>query len=439
MPARKILVVHNVSDLRDARASSLNHIFSFQRYAPDNYYLYQNFMLPVTDAIRTTDWDAVIFDSTSLGTVTLRPRYRFPRLCEGWAFLRDHTAHKIAMPQDDASHGALLDQFFNWLKIDTVLTVRPEFAELIYPRTKKHAAFISTCSGYVDDLSLERMQRFSKRFGARRYVVGQRSTMYPIWGGRFSRRKGLVAKEMALECARRGVTANISTDPKDTFNGDAWFEFLGDTQFVVGAEGGHSLWDPYGTIQDDVNDYLARFPNASFDEVEYFCFDGLDQNHIFAGFAPRALEAAVMGCGQVLVEGGYRGFIDKWRHYIPLKPDFSNFDEVFQAMSNQELVFDMIEATRRDLVESPKFRYSNFVSRVMGIIGQSPKARVGRGKKTDWSKTLAQHSVELVSMTTLQGMHVEKLAGEALMEWVIKTTTGQLLSAAELGLVPHEG
>ena len=44
--------------------------------------------------------------------------------------------------------------------------------------------------------------------------------------------------------------------------------------------------------------------------------------------SPRHFEAAAFRVCQVLFEGRYAGVMEPMRHYIPLRKDFSNFDEV---------------------------------------------------------------------------------------------------------------
>jgi hypothetical protein len=425
---RKILVVHNCENLAKARRSTLDFIYCFERYAPENEYLYHRILHPLTPTIRSTDWDAVIFESTSLGAVTIRPRERFQRIRESWDFLRRSPAVKVVFPQDDASHGALLDYWFHWMGVDVVFTVRPEKKDLIYPLTTRRAAFVSTVSGFIDDASADRLAAMGKPFAERRFTFGQRVTMYPAWGGRFARRKGLAAAAIKQECDRRGIASNISTDPKDVLLGDDWFRFLGDCRFVVGAESGHGLWDPYGAIQDAVNDYVKRYPEASFEEIEDACFYGLDDVEVFPGFAPRILEAALVGCGQVLIEGHYRGFVEPHKHYIPLREDFSNLDEVFSAIENTERVRSMIAATQRDLVASPKTRFSGLVADVMDFVDRCRRARPMRTTSRPTAKGLLveKHLRELHNGLRLFGIEEEKLYEPYLTPWVKRQLGGQI-------------
>jgi len=429
----KMLIVHNCDNLSNARRSTLDFLYSFERYSPNQDYLYHRIMLPVTPEIRDTDWDAIIFDSTACGIVTLRPRERFARIRDEWRFLRGSRAVKFVFPQDDASHGAIMDLWFNWMEVDALYTVRPEKVELIYPITKQRAEIIPTLAGFLDDTMIENAARFRKPFADREWVVGQRVTQYPAWGGRFARRKGEAALRMKDECERRGVKCNISTDPKDVLLGDSWTRFLGDTQFVIGSEGGHGLWDPYGTIQDSVNAYLSAHPNATFEETEEACFLGLDGANCFPGFAPRILEAALAGCGQVLVKGQYRGLLRENVHYISLREDFGNFDEVFAAMQDTRRVACMIEATQRAIVDNSRFRYRTFVADVFSNISQirkSKRANLPARKLSSaagrWMDFQLMHFNSLRAALAVFGVERERLQEPYLTAWIERELGGQV-------------
>jgi hypothetical protein len=421
---KNVLVVHNVENLAKARRSTLDHVYCFERYAPQHNYIYHRVMLPVTEVLRSTAWDAVIFESTSLGIVTLRPRSRFQHLREAWRFLRDSPAVKLVFPQDDATHSAYLDYFCSFIGADTVFSVRPERKEQLYPLTSARAEFVSTVAGYIDDASLGEISALARPFAERRWEVGQRVTHYPAWGGRFARRKGEVALRLQQACRERGLPENISIDPTDVLVGDDWYRFLGDCRFVVGAEAGHGIWDPHGAIQDDVNDYVARHPDASFEEIEDACFLGLDGRETFPGFAPRILEAALLGCGQVLLEGAYRGFVQPGVHYIELKRDYSNIEDVFAQMANTESVREVVAATRRDLVDNPFFRYSHLVERTFDVIERKqPRLTLDAGP-VDIATVRAKHRLQLTA-AIVADLRQEGFRGDALLERAATVLQGQ--------------
>ena len=432
----RILILHNLEDLSHARKSALDYVLAYQRYAPEHDYLYHRITLPVTRTLAATPWDAVIFDSTSLGICTFRPRELFYEHKAEWFFLADSPAVKLVLPQDDANCGALMDEWFAELKCDAIFTVRPEFKDLIYPRSSPHSDVISTFSGFVDDLSLPVLRSYAKPFAERRWDIGQRVTMYPPRGGRHARLKGVTARNVKRAAEARGLRVDVSTSEEDILLGSDWYRFLGDCRFVIGAEGGMSIWDPYGEIADRIEAYTADRPDADFEEIEAACFPNEDGRYVFAGFSPRLFEAAIMGCCQILVEGEYRGILRPYEHYIPLKRDCSNIEEVFRLMQDEAKAERRIRATYQTLVEDPQYRFSNFVSQVMDYIRNT--RRVGRTKNNDvrFDAIALKHRAEL-QVAVSHRAESEGFDGEALVQRVESLLGGQFMES-EMALDRHD-
>lgn len=369
-----VLVLHNVEDLGRARRSTLDYIFAFERYQPQHTYHYQKISDPPPAEVIAAPWDAVILESTSLGIVTIRPRDLYFRLRDRWTFLKDERIVKVAFPQDDANCGGLMDDWFADWGFQLIFSVRaPEHWPVLYPRSVQTARFLSCLSGYIDDNSLAQLQAHAKPWKARQRLIGQRVTMYPYRGGRQGRMKGLIAEAVKAAALSRGLKQDISTDPADTFFGNGWYDFLGDCRFVLGTEGGLSLHDPYGEIADRIEAFLAAHPSASFEETEAACFPGLDGVHVFSGFTPRVLEAAVCEASQVLVEGHYLGAIEPETHYISLKSDLSNLDAVLDGLADEKAARRRIKACQEALVQNPDFRFSTLAARVLSAIADTSR------------------------------------------------------------------
>ena len=78
--------------------------------------------------------------------------------------------------------------------------------------------------------------------------------------------------------------------------------------------------------------------------------------------SPRHFEAAAFGVCQILFEGHYSGAMEPMRHYIPLRKDFSNFDEVIGRFRDESLRRELAANARRDLVDSGNYGYEAFVA-----------------------------------------------------------------------------
>jgi hypothetical protein len=278
---------------------------------------------------------------------------------------------------------------------------------------------------------LPKLAACSKPFESRTKVIGQRISLYPPRGGRHSRIKGQVAELLKRAAQQRGIVADISTDPNDFIYGDDWYRFLGDCRFVVGAEGGMSLFDPEGDIYDRIEAFTKERPNASFEEIEATCFPGQDGQQIFSGFNPRTLEAAACGCCQILVEAEWLGLLKPFEHYIPIRPDGSNLDEVFDAMANEPAVNNMIRTTHEVLVENPQLRYSHFVRQMFEFVAvQGRTAPTRLIAKDDFRQLKTRHAHEMVKLLLEQESRVG-FEGHMVSERVVELIRDQGLEWSE--------
>jgi hypothetical protein len=111
--------------------------------------------------------------------------------------------------------------------------------------------------------------------------------------------------------------------------------------------------------------YLAEHPGASFEEVERECFPGLDGGLRYVAISPRHLEACATRTCQVLVEGEYNDVLVPGRHYLELKRDFSNLEQVLNAVKQDHLRQEITEQAFRDIVASGNYTYRSFVEHVL--------------------------------------------------------------------------
>ena len=134
-------------------------------------------------------------------------------------------------------------------------------------------------------------------------------------------------------------------------------------------KGGASLHDPYGLTHTKVQAYLARHPEASFDEVERKCFKGKDMKHEFTAISPRLFESSMAGTCQILQRDDYLGVLEPWRDYIPLERNYSNVNEVVSTMRDLDKCQEIVTNARIALVDSQMFDYSQLVdSACQGVL-----------------------------------------------------------------------
>lgn len=377
-----ILVLHLLDSFSGNRKTSYDHAHAYQRYAPAHNYFYYDIGAPVTNAFMKIRFHAVILDATALCVRYYRPRELFYALKDRWQFLAESSAVKIAFPQDDYDHSEVLDQWLDDYRVDILYTVLPRHAGLLYPRMSRRAQILPALTGYVNDADVENISAYARPFAQRTRDIGYRARSLPAQFGSYGQLKRLIAERMAPALPGRNLVADLSVRPEDTLLGDQWLKFLGDCRFCIGSEGGSSLWDPNGKIRDRVEEFVKDNPEAGYEEIEAACFPGLDRQHVFSAISPRLFEAAMVRCGQILVEAPYLDGVLPNQHYIPLKEDFSNLDEVLERAKDVAAGEKMAEACYQALIDTPAFRYSTHVTVVLDRIRDLVKLRNLHGSST---------------------------------------------------------
>lgn len=395
------LILHNVANFSRTLRNIADYVLCFERYAPQHNYLYHKITEPITNAMRDIPFQVVIIDSSALGIVRYRPRELWYQEKERWSFIKDIDAVKFAFPQDDYHQSETLDElFFDW-SIDHVYPAVPRHHSMLYPRTSRRAHIETALTGYVDDRSIDEFAQFNKRFSERTIDVAQRVTFYSPLGGRLAQIKGRLALAMKAAADEAGLRTDISARDEDRIFGDDWLRFLGNARSITGAPSGVSVWDPKGEIHDKVLEFESSHPDATFEEVERACFPGQDGLYDFSTVSPRLFEAALMRCGQVLIEADYLGVLEPHQHYVPVKPDFSNLTDAVAELQDETLATRRIAACFDALIMDRKFRYSAFVARVLKDVDASLSRRHLPVKGLDdFDRLRAEHETQLAEIAS---------------------------------------
>jgi len=87
--------------------------------------------------------------------------------------------------------------------------------------------------------------------------------------------------------------------------------------------------------------------------------------------SPRHFEAAALRVCQILFEGRYSGAMEPMRHYIPLKKDYSNIDDVLERARDPLLRRELAENAYADLIASGEWSYARLMERVDAVLREA--------------------------------------------------------------------
>jgi hypothetical protein len=348
----KVLVIHALRP--SSRQTTIDHLESFREYLTDADVQYLHFQQPVPKECLGVEPDLLVINYDFLN-------YRFSPL---WPFIKGRhrdlarrSKKVVAIAQDDFWASKLLDDWCMEWSVDRILSPIDTFREILYPRSIKSKEFRTVLTGYVKSDPARSTQPLIER----PIDLGQRVRAMPPNLGRLAQAKAQQAIVMADAARNAGFRVDVSTRIEDSFHGVAWDNFLASCKFTVGMKGGASLHDPIGLLYTRTQAFLARHPGASFDDVERACFRNKDMKYTFTAVSPRLFESAVAGTCQILQRDDYLGVLEPWRHYIPLESNFSNIDEVVNAMRDVPRCQEIVSAATNALVESKLFDYQRLV------------------------------------------------------------------------------
>ena len=118
----------------------------------------------------------------------------------------------------------------------------------------------------------------------------------------------------------------------------------------------------YGDLQSKIDTELAKGLNEDeiFDKHLHHLEKEIKMNQI----SPKMFEAISLKTALVLFEGEYSGILKPNRHFIPLKKDFSNFEEVVIKLNDDHYLQEMVDRAFEEICLNEKYSYNYFIRSV---------------------------------------------------------------------------
>lgn len=316
--------------------------------------LYYNSFFPPPQWLRHGQFDAVILHTTFL---CMRWTTTFYAWKWKLRWVADLGCPKLAMPQDEYDHSEVLDEWlYEWGVSVIFSNFDPSHHVRLYPLMHKKASFYKAFTGYIDEQAMSRWGEKQPSLKERSIDIVYRATRLPYWFGDHGQMKSQIADRVTERASGRGLKCDISTRPEDTIVGDQWEKFLASGRAIIGCESGSSVLDRRGEIKALIQAELQSNLALSYEQISQTLPKGWDGYKFFA-IGPRHFEAVVTKTCQVLIEGHYDGVFEADRHYIPLKRDYSNLEEVLDKLKDIRLMSTLVNQAYADICLSGKYSY----------------------------------------------------------------------------------
>jgi len=350
--------------------------------------------IPLPDYLKDIEYDLIVLGSTFLGA--RHDPYKLNGALSSFEFIKHSAACKVALPQDDYDCSQLLDDWMMEWGVHWIYSVCPEYWDLLYPRSNSLDRVRLGYTGYISEEWIDTWAN-PKDAISRGTDVCYRASNLPANFGSVGQLKGEIASRFinaASPISR--IKMDISINPKDMIPGQAWHSFLENSKFCITTPSGSSLQDPKGDIRRCVDSFLARNPNAAFQQIADSCFFEQDNKLIFTALSPRNIEAALSETVQLATPGSYSGLMLPMAHFIPLAEDCSNIVEVLEMMRDDALIATIRKQCKESMLSEPRLRRDNIVNEIIGLAEDfiSTRRRGVAVNQTDVSRTFDRYRAE---------------------------------------------
>jgi hypothetical protein len=268
---------------------------------------------------------------------------------------------KALFIQDEYEGTEIARAWMDRVHFDLVYTCVPkDDLEKVYPAYRFPATeFLPTLTGYVpEDCSIE---RYAKPLAGRKFAIAYRGRKLPAVYGDLGQEKYRIGWEMKAFALMRGLPVDIEVDDSKRIYGAGWYEFLGSSRATLGTESGANIFDFDGSLRQEIDRLLVEKPEITYQEIRARVLaphEGLvHMNQI----SPKVFEAIRLRTALILFEGSYSGVVQPDVHFIPLKKDFSNIDEVIEKLQDDDFLRVLTDRAYEDVVASGKYSYKCFV------------------------------------------------------------------------------
>lgn len=363
-----ILLLCNKPPVGNDANTIIDHIDAFTDYSKHSIWLLSN-LGDLSPKLDLQKFDAIIIHYS---LCILNNNYLSQHAKER---LRHYQGLKIIFVQDEYRQINHMVKQLQFLDIDVLFTCFPQGEiERIYrksdlPKVSKY----NNLTGYIP----ERLLQFKEQplIKDRPVHAGYRARRLSAWFGELAYEKWNIVEKWQEHTEGKNLISDVSYHERDRLYGQKWIEFLSRCKATLGVESGASVMDFTGELEKEVEAYELMHPHASFKDVQQLFLLEHEGQYKLNQISPRCFEAIALKTALILYEGEYSGLLIPDRHYINLKKDFSNINDVLCKLKDDDYLQDMVNRTYDEIALGGQYSYQSFIRLVDEVIEKEFKQR----------------------------------------------------------------
>lgn len=337
----------------------MDHVNSFNMYSVNDFInINTNYGFP--PILNSYKFDIIVLHYSLFG------KYPFLLSKHFIDYIKDQSSSiKIAFFQDEHQYCLQRFNLINDLKISVIFSLLEEQnLDKVYGRCENVKYKFTTLTGYVSDELKSKSSLFTKPFNERSVDFGYRARDLSFVMGKGAQEKTNIAIKFAELCVGKKYKLDLSSSENSRLHGDEWYRFVANCKAMLGVEAGVSIFDINGEAFAECKSYLNVNPGCTFEEIYNAVlrkYELSDENVYYRTISPRVFEAAAFKVCMVMFEGSYSGLLQPYIHYIPLRKNFSNIEEVFDTFNNLDRCKSITENAYSHLIKKNVYTFNNFI------------------------------------------------------------------------------
>ncbi|MGI8527241.1 MAG: hypothetical protein ACR2K5_13905 [Pseudolabrys sp.] len=306
--------------------------------------------------------------------------------------LRRYAGYKVLFIQDeyrfvDRTAAAMAD-----LGVDVIYSViNEDVRDQIYRQDCiKHVRRKPTLTGFVpEQLAQVRVPDYE----ARTIDVGYRARRLFASLGALGQEKWQIGERFKRDVKRHLLKCDIEHEEGRRIYGKRWISFVMNCKAVLGTESCVSFIDFDGTVAPKMDAYEQQHPNESAAEIQAKFLGERDGELAIRVISPRCFEAAALRTLMILYPGQYSGYLEPWRHSVPLDRDHGNIDEVVAVLRDPARAKKIIDNAYNEVALNPAYSFRHMVEEFDRDLADHALKKLSRAARIAGSALPAKPSV----------------------------------------------
>ena len=190
-----------------------------------------------------------------------------------------------------------------------------------------------------------------KDLNNRKIDIGNRSYEYPKYLGDNIRSN----TTRLSQSFKNKFKIDVSTNPSKRFSRLEWAKFLNDCKYTISCEVGSSFLERDDYTRKTINKY---YETGQKDKVfEYFNNYTPPTDLSGKAIGGRHFDAIGTKTCQILIEGKYSDILKANIHYIELKNDFSNVEEIIELIKDDKIRKTIVEQAYQYIIDKHQYKH----------------------------------------------------------------------------------